>query len=111
MNTSWTPIKTAISLIACGAALACAPSFAQSASAAAPEKQASMALLPGDDFFTYANSEWLAKTEIPADRSSWGAFASIAEDTNQRIVKMFDAIGADKKASAEARKVAAFYNS
>ncbi len=31
MNTSWTPIKTAISLAVCGAALACAPSFAQTA--------------------------------------------------------------------------------
>ncbi|HEU4373678.1 MAG TPA: M13 family metallopeptidase, partial [Telluria sp.] len=112
MNTSWTPIKTAISLAVCGAALACAPSFAQTAAkpAAAPAKQASMTLLPGDDFFTYANREWLAKTEIPADRSSWGAFASIAEDTNQRIVKMFDAIDADKKSSAEARKVSAFYH-
>jgi endothelin-converting enzyme/putative endopeptidase len=68
-----------------------------------------MAMLPGDDFFTYANREWLARTEIPADRSSWGAFAAIAEDTNGRIVKMFDAIDADKNSSAEARKVAAFY--
>ena len=114
MNTSWTPIKTAISLAVCGAALACAPSFAQTAAkpaaAPTPAKQASMALLPGDDFFTYANREWLDKTEIPADRSSWGAFASIAEDTNQRIVKMFDAIDADKKSSAEARKVSAFYH-
>ena len=25
---------------------------------------------PGDDFFNYANGTWLAKTEIPADRSS-----------------------------------------
>ncbi len=110
MNTSWTPIKTAVSLALCSAVFAIAPSQAQTAAApAAAAKPANMAMLPGDDFFTYANSDWLSKTEIPADRSSWGAFASIAEDTNQRIVKMFDSIDADSKASPEAKKVAAFY--
>jgi putative endopeptidase len=121
MKPSWTPIKTAISLAACGAVLAFSPAGAQvtppvaasaapAAPAAAATRPATMAMLPGDDFFAYANSDWLAKTEIPADRSSWGAFASIAEDTNQRIVKMFDAIDADKKSGAEARKVSAFYH-
>ncbi len=110
MNTSWTPIKTAVSLALCSAVFAFSPSQAQTAAApTAAAKPANMATLPGDDFFTYANSDWLAKTEIPADRSSWGAFASIAEDTNQRIVKMFDTINADPKASAEAKKVATFY--
>ncbi|MDB5960226.1 MAG: peptidase, partial [Massilia sp.] len=112
MNASWTPIKTAVTLALCSAAFAFAPSSAQTAPAAPPAaaaKPANMSMLPGDDFFTYANRDWLAKTEIPADRSSWGAFASIAEDTNQRIVKMFDSIDADPKASPEAKKVAAFY--
>lgn len=27
---------------------------------------------PGEDFYRYANGQWLATTEIPADRSSWG---------------------------------------
>ncbi|WLI90141.1 M13 family metallopeptidase [Massilia sp. R2A-15] len=111
MNTSWTPIKTAVSLAICGAAFAFAPAFAQTAAQTAPAaKTANMAMLPGDDFFNFANREWLDKTEIPGDRSSWGAFQSIAEDTNQRIVKMFDAIETDKNATAEARKVATFYH-
>ena len=28
---------------------------------------------PGDDFFDYANGTWLKQTEIPADRSTYGA--------------------------------------
>ncbi|WP_426110830.1 M13 family metallopeptidase [Massilia sp. PWRC2] len=114
MNTSWTPLKTAITVALCSAACSFAqaqtPTPAQAAPAASSiVRPAATALLPGDDFFTYANSEWLAKTEIPADRSSWGAFASIAEDTNARIVKMFDSINADPKAKPDARKVASFY--
>jgi putative endopeptidase len=110
MKTSWTPIKTALSLALCGAALACAPVFAgDQAAPPTTAKPAAMAVLPGDDFFAFANGEWLDKTEIPADRSAWGAMPALAEDTNVRIVKLIEGIGADKKASAEARKVADYY--
>ena len=27
---------------------------------------------PGDDFFAYANGAWARRTEIPADRGSYG---------------------------------------
>ena len=40
---------------------------------------------PGDDFFAYANGSWLKETEIPADRSSYGAGAIVDELTNQRV--------------------------
>ncbi|MGN6453581.1 MAG: M13 family peptidase, partial [Steroidobacteraceae bacterium] len=39
------------------------------------------AVAPGDDFFRYANGSWLAKTEIPPDRSSWGTAAELDELT------------------------------
>lgn len=32
---------------------------------------------PGDDFYTYANGEWMKTTEIPADRSSTGDRKSV----------------------------------
>ena len=112
MTTSRTPIKTAVSL-ALGAMLACAPAYA-AAQAATPStaavKPAGAVVLPGDDFYAYANGEWMAKTEIPADRGSWGAMYALAEDSNARIVKLIEAAAADKSASAEARKVANFYN-
>ena len=72
-------------------------------------KPANMTVLPGDDFFAYANGEWLAKTEIPADRGSWSAMGALAEETNTRIAKMIEELGADKKTGGEARKVADFY--
>ncbi|HEY1092745.1 MAG TPA: M13 family metallopeptidase [Burkholderiaceae bacterium] len=64
---------------------------------------------PGDDFFRYVNGEWLDKTEIPADRSSWGAGGILIEETNKRIVKLIEAAAADKNAKGEARQVADFY--
>src|ERR1043166_3759841 len=43
---------------------------------------------PGDDFFMYANGTWLAKTEIPADRSGWGVFAMLAEQADKRTADL-----------------------
>ena len=66
-------------------------------------------VLPGDDFFTHANSAWLARTEIPADRSSWSAFSALGESTDDRIVALIAALAADKSAKGDARKVADYY--
>ncbi len=119
MNTSRTPLRSAIALALAlnGAALAFAPAHAvgqatpPSAKAAMPQVPQVPQVLPGDDFFAYANGEWLAKTEIPADRSSWGAFAAMAETTNERIVKLIEAEAANKASKGESRKVADFYSS
>ena len=112
-------VKTAIALALCGAAIVSMPSQAQQTqqvSAAKAEAQgnqtaANATLRPGDDFFAYANGDWLAKTEIPADRSSWGAMGALAEETNQRIVKMIEDLANDKKLGGEARKVSDYYRS
>ena len=108
-----TPIKRAMALALCGASLAIAPAFAAGQAASTPASvvvspQATQ-VLPGDDFFTYANGDWLARTEIPADRSSWGAFAVMAETTNERIRKLIEAQAADKASKGEPRKVADYY--
>ncbi|MEO9022275.1 MAG: M13 family metallopeptidase [Ginsengibacter sp.] len=34
---------------------------------------------PAQNFFQYANGTWIKKTEIPADKMSWGGFAILAE--------------------------------
>ena len=127
MTLRRTPIKTAIALAFCGASftLAAAAQTAQTAPAAqtpsaqpaqatqpvpaAPSAPAQANLRPGDDFFAWANGDWLSKTEIPADRSGWGAMANLAEDTNVRIVRLIEDAAADKKTGGEARKVADYY--
>jgi putative endopeptidase len=116
MKTRWTPTRTAIVLALYGATLA-GPGFAAAQETQAkapigkpaPGKSAAMSVLPGDDFFSWANGDWLAKTEIPADRGTWSAMGALAEDTNTRIAKMIEALGAARDTTGEARKVADFY--
>ncbi len=69
----------------------------------------SRSVLAGDDFFTHANSEWLTRTDIPSDRSSWSAFSALGDLTNNRIVALIDAVAADKQITGDARKVADYY--
>ncbi|MEY4973664.1 MAG: hypothetical protein RLZZ55_451 [Bacteroidota bacterium] len=40
---------------------------------------------PADDFFTFANGTWVAKTEIPASESRWGSFNELEQQNNIKL--------------------------
>jgi predicted metalloendopeptidase len=40
---------------------------------------------PQDDMFRYVNGGWLARTQIPADRSNYGSFAQLAEQAEADV--------------------------
>ncbi|WNO52877.1 M13 family metallopeptidase [Stakelama saccharophila] len=42
------------------------------------------AVAPGNDFYDYANGAWQKKTEIPADRASYGLFAVLSDLSEKR---------------------------
>ncbi len=44
-----------------------------------------LSIRPQDDFFAYANGGWLENTEIPADKSSWGSFAILHEQSLKQL--------------------------
>ena len=62
---------------------------------------------PGDDFFAFANGEWLRTTEIPAGREAWNARTEINELTRRQVARLLDDAGA-QPAGTLARKVADF---
>lgn len=64
---------------------------------------------PGDDFFHYANGEWLKSTAIPADRSSYGIAERLIELNTQRTAKLIQDAAAHASPGSEARKVGDYY--
>jgi endothelin-converting enzyme/putative endopeptidase len=109
-STRVTPLKLALTLAFCGATLGLVPAIAQQA-APAPAAQTQDAVpLPGDDFFGHVNAEWLARTQIPADKGSWGAGSALGDATNERIVKLIDETAA-KSPTGDTRRVTDFYRS
>jgi predicted metalloendopeptidase len=70
-----------------------------------------LGVAPGDDFFRYANGRWLATTEIPPDRSSWGISGKMAELTLQRTADLIRAADASAAPGTESRRVGDYYAS
>ncbi|MER6693887.1 M13 family metallopeptidase [Streptomyces minutiscleroticus] len=90
---------------------------------------------PQDDLFGHVNDRWLRTAEIPADRSSWGAFIQLVETAEEQVRAIIqdiaeeaaaasgegaaaaapgegDGVAGGLSASAdEARKIAALYTS
>src|SRR5918993_3782998 len=68
---------------------------------------------PQDDLFLHANGGWLAKTEIPADKASWGSFDMLFDKSQNDLRVLTEEIvqAADRAPGSDAQKVGDFYQS
>ncbi|WP_404338784.1 M13 family metallopeptidase [Sphingomonas sp. MMS12-HWE2-04] len=64
---------------------------------------------PGDDWFRFVNGSWAAKTPIPEDRSSYGAFAVLRDLSEQRLRSLISSYSATDAAHPDRVKAAALY--
>ena len=82
------------------------PSAAQAADDRRPsrlESTVDASIIPGDDFFAYANGGWLKATALPAGKERWGARDELEEETRRRIAELLDAASARRPARRRAR--------
>jgi putative endopeptidase len=67
---------------------------------------------PGDNFFQYANGNWMKRTVIPASESGWGSFYTLFDDNEKHLHNIFDDITKqDNAAGSKEQKVADLYKS
>jgi len=70
---------------------------------------------PQDDLFGHVNGRWLDETEIPADRSTWGAFVTLADTAEQQVREIIEQLATGTAPGAEnaddARKIGDLYAS
>jgi putative endopeptidase len=64
---------------------------------------------PGDDFFSYANGNWVKTFEIPADRSRYNSFTVLTEKALERTKEIIEGAAADASAGGDARKIGDAY--
>jgi len=66
-----------------------------------------------DNFYQYVNGTWLKKTEIPADKSGWGAFYELRDSVLPRVRSLIEEADKDpnKKPGSEAQKIGDLYAS
>jgi putative endopeptidase len=67
---------------------------------------------PGDDFFMFMNGAWIEETEIPADKSSYGGFTVLRDESTENVKAIIEesATGDFAKGSDE-QKVGDLYKS
>ncbi len=65
-----------------------------------------------DDTAQHVNGIWLKNTEIPADKSSWGSFQALHEQTQPQLRALVEAAAAGpQKPGSEAQKIGDLYAS
>lgn len=67
---------------------------------------------PGDDFFEYVNGKWLAETQIPDDKASYGAFQILRDEAQEDVMEIIKSSAeGDFEANSDEQKVGGLYNS
>lgn len=67
---------------------------------------------PGEDFFRYANGQWLKNTEIPGDKTRWGSFDELRDRTNHDVHDLLnETLTANDKPGTPKGNIGAFFKS
>nr|WP_063709039.1 M13 family metallopeptidase [Rhodopirellula sallentina] len=67
---------------------------------------------PGENFYLYANEKWLENTPIPADKSNYGIFTVLDDETRQQVRTLIEAAAEEDAAKGTpSQKVGDMYRS
>jgi endothelin-converting enzyme/putative endopeptidase len=64
---------------------------------------------PQDDLYRYVNGRWLDSTEIPADRTRYGAFDQLREKSERDVRAIIEDAAAGRVQDPDARKIGDLY--
>jgi putative endopeptidase len=100
-------------LVPCIVALAVAAGCSRGTSPPAPVSGLNLTLFdpavrPQDDLSAHVNGGWLARTAIPADRPSYGAFNELFDETQEQLRVLVEEAAAPG-GTADSRKIGDFY--
>ena len=95
------------------ASLACAqnPSITSGSAHGIAVSHIDPAVKPGDNFYLYANGDWIAHTQIPPDRAGIGVFSTLADRSNKQVASIIEEVSkSNPPAGSNERKIADLYN-
>lgn len=65
---------------------------------------------PQDDIYNFVNGTWMKTAKIPSDKSTWGSFNKLAEDTDNNSMKILHSLLNEKFATgSEGQKIQDLY--
>ncbi|TWT82008.1 Neutral endopeptidase [Planctomycetes bacterium CA13] len=67
---------------------------------------------PGENFYEYANNKWLSTTKIPADKSDYGIFTILNDETREQVRELIEEVAKQQNdPGSAAQKVGDLYRS
>ncbi len=66
---------------------------------------------PGDNFYMYANGNWLKNNPVPASKTRWGSFDVLREESSQRLRTLLQQASANTAKDRITQMVGDFYAS
>ena len=70
-----------------------------------------MSVKPGDNFFLYANGNWIQKNPVPGYKTRWGSFDQLIEDNNSRLKLLLEDAAHNTSSNTKMQKVGDYYTS
>ncbi len=68
------------------------------------------AIRPQDDFYRFVNGKWLTEFKMPEDKSNYGSFTSLAEDSRKHVKAIINNVSkGDNKDGSDEQKIADLY--
>ncbi|MDA7632719.1 M13 family metallopeptidase, partial [bacterium] len=68
---------------------------------------------PQDNFFDFVNGQWIKDTPIPADKTRWGSFVILAEESRDAVQAIIDELSQSTNlaAGSDSQKIRDLYRS
>ena len=66
---------------------------------------------PGDNFYLYANGNWLKNTPVPASKTRWGSFDALAEESSQALKGLLEDAAGNRGKNELMKRVGDLYAS
>lgn len=70
-----------------------------------------MSVKPGDNFYMYANGNWIKSNPVPGSKTRWGSFDVLREESSQRMKDLLTEAAAKNSTDRKTRMVGDFYAS
>jgi putative endopeptidase len=70
-----------------------------------------LSVKPGDNFYLYANGNWIKNNPIPASKTRWGSFDVLHEESLLRLRNLLDEAAANTKKDRTTQMIGDFYAS
>lgn len=66
---------------------------------------------PGDDFYHYANGNWIKNNEVPPSETRWGSFNILGEESSRRLKSLLEEAANNSGRDRKTQVVGRFYQS